>query len=350
MLEFFVPESVGRKKKADHSTAVQPDLGQLFRHVPLIKPMIETYSRVKSFPRTRLEADLILLLVAALWGSAFAAQRAAAAQGEVLFFNGVRYLLGATLILPILFIRRSNLFRLPVKTWLGGALAGLAMFSAVAFQQYGLQFTSAANAGFITGLYVILVPFLVAILYRKPPRVIVWISSLIATAGMFLLSTEGRLALSLGDRWVLLGALMWAFHVLIIDRVTHQMDLPLLAVTQATVCGGLNLLSGLWFEGATLRDLSGIWWAVIWTAVASIALGFSLQPLGQRVAPPADAAILLSMESVFAALFGWMVLREGLTPLQLLGCALMLFAVLLAQVNLIGNNSRKILNSQGGKG
>ncbi|PWH19672.1 MAG: EamA family transporter [Anaerolineae bacterium] len=294
---------------------------------------VEGSQQRNSFPRTRLEADLILLLVAALWGSAFAAQRAAAARGEVLFFNGVRYLLGASLILPILLGRRARFVRLPLKAWLGAGLAGLVMFSAVAFQQYGLQFTSAANAGFITSLYVMMIPFLLAIFYRKPPRALIWVSSLMATMGMFLLSTEGSLSISLGDRWVLLGALMWAFHVLIIDRITHQLDLSFLAVTQASVCGGLSLVSGLWFEGATLRDLNGIWWAVIWTAVASIALGFSLQPLGQRVAPPADAAILLSMESVFAAVFGWLILRESLTPVQLLGCALMFLAVVLVQTS-----------------
>ncbi|MCX8061796.1 MAG: DMT family transporter [Anaerolineales bacterium] len=292
-----------------------------------------TLPQRRPFPRTRLEADLILLLVAALWGSAFAAQRAAAAQGEVLFFNGVRYLLGAGLILPILLLRRPNLRQLTMKGWLGGGLAGLAMFAAVAFQQYGMQYTTAANAGFITGLYVMIVPFLLAVLYRKPPRAIIWLASLMATAGMFLLSTEGSLALSRGDRWVLLGALMWAFHVLIIDRITHHLDLPLLAVTQATVCGGLSLLSGVWFEGASFSDLNGIWWAVLWTAVASIALGFSLQPLGQRVAPPADAAILLSMESVFAAVFGWLILREGLTSYQIVGCVMMFAAVILAQTS-----------------
>lgn len=298
-----------------------------------MNPLEDTLPHRKSFPRTRLDADLILLLVAALWGSAFAAQRAAAAQGEVLFFNGVRYLLGTCLIFPVFLMRRSPLRGISAKAWAGGGLAGLAMFSAVAFQQYGMQFTSAANAGFITGLYVMIVPFLLAIIYRKPPRVMIWFSSLIATIGMFLLSTEGHLALSLGDRWVLLGALMWAFHVLIIDRITHHIDLPLLAITQASVCGGLSLFSGLWFEGASLSDLNGIWWAVIWTAVASIALGFSLQPLGQRVAPPADAAILLSMESVFAALFGWLILQERLTPVQILGCAMMFFAIIVAQTN-----------------
>ncbi|MDI6814260.1 MAG: DMT family transporter [Desulfitobacteriaceae bacterium] len=282
---------------------------------------------------------MILLVVAALWGSSFAAQRAAAAQGEVLFFNGVRYLMGAGLLSPLLLFHRPNLRELPLRVWLGAGLAGVAMFSAVAFQQFGLQYTSAANAGFITGLYVMIVPFLLAIFYRRPPRLVIWISSLMATIGMFLLSTEGALSLSLGDRWVLLGALMWAFHVLIIDRITHRIDLLILAITQTSVCGGLSLLSGIWLEGATLSDLNGVWWAVIWTAIASIALGFSLQPLGQRVAPPADAAILLSMESVFAALFGWLILQEGLTALQLFGCALMFLAVLLAQINFLGKPS-----------
>ncbi len=296
--------------------------------------------RIKTFPSSRLEGDLILLVVAALWGSSFAAQRAAAAQGEVLFFNGVRYLMGAGLLSPLLLFHRPNWRGVPLRVWLGAGLAGVAMFSAVAFQQFGLQYTSAANAGFITGLYVMIVPFLLAIFYRRPPRLVIWISSLMATMGMFLLSTEGTLSLSLGDRWVLLGALMWAIHVLIIDRITHRIDLLILAVTQTSVCGGLSLLSGIWLEGAALSDLNGIWWAVIWTAIASIALGFSLQPLGQRVAPPADAAILLSMESVFAALFGWLILQEGLAPLQLFGCALMFLAVLLAQLNFTGKATR----------
>ncbi len=291
--------------------------------------------KAKAFPRSRLEADLILLLVAALWGSSFAAQRAAAAQGEVLFYNGVRYLLGAALLSPVLFFHQPRWRGIPLRTWLGGGLAGLAMFSAVAFQQYGLQFTTAANAGFITGLYVMIVPFLLAVFYRRPPRSIIWVASIIATIGMFLLSTEGSFSLSRGDRWVLVGALMWAVHVIIIDRITHRLDLFLLAVTQASVCGFLSLFSGIWFERATFSQLDGLWWAVVWTAVASIALGFSLQPLGQRVAPPADAAILLSMESVFAALFGWIILREGLTATQLLGCALMFLAVILAQMGLV---------------
>jgi drug/metabolite transporter (DMT)-like permease len=285
------------------------------------------------FPKTRLQADLTLLLVAALWGSSFAAQRAAAMQGGVHFYNGVRFLSGALLLMPGLFVQRKSLFINRERwAWLGGVFAGIALFAGTAFQQYGMQFTSAANAGFITGLYVIIVPFVLAIAYRKPPRWIIWLASVTAAAGMFLLSTGGKLALTKGDGWELAGAMMWTAHVLIIDSVTRKLNLFLLAVMQSTVCGLLSLGMGVWLEGAGLSSLTGIWWAVIWTAIASIALGFTLQAVGQRAAPPADAAIILSLESVFAAIFGWLILRENLSGIQIMGCVLMFAGMILAQL------------------
>lgn len=286
---------------------------------------------ITAFPRTRLQADLTLLFVAALWGSSFAAQRTAALQGEVHFYNGVRFLMGAGLLLPVFFLRKQPPINRNWKDWLGGIFAGLALFAGTALQQFGLQYTSAANAGFITGLYVVFVPFLLAIFFRRPPRWVIWPASLSAALGMFFLSTGGAIALSKGDFWELAGAFMWTAHVLIIDKATKKLNLFSLAVLQYLVCGLLSLGLGLGIEGASLQSLDGIWWAVIWTAVASIALGFTLQAVGQRAAPPADAAIILSLESVFAALFGWLMLGESLLPLQIFGCGLMFLGMILAQ-------------------
>jgi len=291
---------------------------------------------------SRIVADLSLLLAALLWGSSFAAQRAAALSGGVYLYNGVRFLLGALFLLPFLLFSKSDLRHITPRAWLGGGLAGLALFAGSSFQQFGMQYTSAANAGFITGLYVILIPFFMAFIYRKAPRGLVWGASVISVIGMFLLSTGGKFALSVGDAWELMGALMWAAHVLIIDRVTHHLDLPVLAILQSSVCGVLSLLLGIFYEQATLSTLNGIWWAVIWTAIASIALGFTLQAMGQKVAPAADAAIILCLESVFAALFGWIILGEGLTAIQTLGALLMFAAMLVVQISNFSINSNGV--------
>ncbi len=296
----------------------------------------------QSSSKSRILADISLLTAAVLWGSSFAAQRAAALSGGVYFYNGTRFLLGSLFLLPFLIFSKPNLKRITYQGWVGGAIAGVVLFAGSSFQQFGLQFTSAANAGFITGLYVILIPFFMAILNRKPPRTLIWGASLISVTGMFLLSTGGKLALSVGDSWELIGALMWAAHVLVIDQVTHHLDLPILAILQSSVCGILSLLLGIFYEHSTINTLNGIWWAVVWTAIASIALGYTLQAVGQKTAPPADAAIILCLEAVFAALFGWIILRESLTLIQIIGAILMLGAMIMVQVSNYSVNANRI--------
>ncbi|MGB9672701.1 MAG: DMT family transporter [Anaerolineales bacterium] len=297
-------------------------------------------SRLSS--KSRIIADFSLLMAALLWGSSFAAQRAAALSGGVYFYNGVRFLLGAFLLLPLYGYTKPNLKQTSRSTWLWGVMAGLFLFLGSSFQQVGLQFTTAANAGFITGLYVVIIPFILAFVYHRSPRNIIWVGSFVSIFGMFLLSTGGKLALSKGDGWELIGAFIWAGHVLVIDRVTHHLDLSILAILQSATCGILSLSLGIFYEHATFSNLSGIWWAVIWTAVASIALGFTLQAFGQKVAPAADAAIILCLESVFAAIFGWVMLKESLTLIQIIGALLMFSAMIMVQVSHIKNDSYKI--------
>jgi drug/metabolite transporter (DMT)-like permease len=217
------------------------------------------------------------------------------------------------------------------KIW-APALLGVFIYAASALQQLGMRYTSAANAGFITGLYVVLIPVFLAIFWRQAPRMIIWPASLLASAGLFLLSTGGHLGtLNKGDLFELAGALLWAVHIIFLGKFMQRYDVVPLSVAQYLICGVLSLITGLMTETALLPALPGAWWAIAYTGILSVGVGFTFQAMGQKVAPPADAALLLSLEAVFAALFGWVLLKEGLSGLQLFGCILIFSGMLLAQ-------------------
>jgi len=281
----------------------------------------------------RLKADLTLFFVAVIWGSGFVAQRLAANNHLGAFlFNSGRFLLGALILLPFALPRwKLKPADLP---WVG--LAGVLLFGGGWLQQAGMQYTSAANAGFITGLYVVLVPMLLALFWRQKVRLFSWIAAGLAVFGIWLLSAQGKFRLAPGDGLELIGSLLWAFHVILVGRLSRRIPgsgvLPF-SVGQFLVSGILNLVVGSFFELPSLSALPLIWPAILYSACFPIALGFTLQVVGQKHAPATDAAILLSMEAVFAALFGFAWLGEGLSTGQVAGCALMLAAMLLAQFN-----------------
>ena len=280
----------------------------------------------------RLKADVTLLIVGAIWGSAFVAQRLAAAQVGVFLFNGLRFILAVLVLLPLAL--RSERPRRPWQArdrWLV-ALLGVLLASGATLQQWGLRYTTAANAGFVTGLYVVIIPFVLAFGWRETPRSVIWLSSALAAVGLFLLSTSGKFLINPGDALELAGAFVWAFHVILIGRLVQRLDILTLSVVQYLICGALSLLLAFFVEGQFQIGTFDGWMAVAYTGLFSVGLGYTLQAVGQRHAPPADAAILLSMESVFAALFGWWILGEALSGVQLLGCALMFAGIVLAQV------------------
>jgi len=278
----------------------------------------------------RLKADLALLAAAVVWGMAFVVCRVAAAQTGSFLYNGTRFLLGALTLLPFAGARLRGLTR--VEVW-GGALAGTLLFAAAGLQQIGLQFTTAGKAGFITGLYVVLVPLFLALVWRQWPRGSTWVASLLAAAGLFLLSAVEQLALAPGDGLELVGAVFWALHVILIGRLARRVDVLRVALMQYLVCGLLSLAVGGLFESSTAPGLASAWWAILYTGVFSVGLGYTLQVLGQQQAPAADASVILSGEAVIAALSGWLVLGERLAPWQLLGCGLMLAGMILAQAS-----------------
>jgi len=289
----------------------------------------------------RLQADFLLLLVSVIWGSAFAAQRVAALHLNAFLFNGLRFLLGAAVLLPL---ARQTWQAFDRRALTGSALAGLLLFGGTSFQQLGLKYTTAGNAGFITGLYVVLIPIFLALGWRQKPRLSTLFASLLAALGLFLLSTAGRLAppgsppTAIGDRLELIGAALFALHVIWIGQLVRRVPVLHLAIVQYLVCGMLSLAAASVGPGGI--DGSGrdnAWWTVIYTGIFSIGVGYTLQAVGQRVAPPADAAILLSAEAVFAAFFGWLFLDERLAALQLLGCLLILTGMLVSQFSLLRN-------------
>ena len=277
---------------------------------------------------TRLKADLALLLVAFIWGPSFVAQRVAAASIGPFLFNGARFLLGAVVLLPAVRFR----LRLDRKAWPWVAAAGLVMSLASVLQQAGMQWTTAGNAAFITGLYVVFVPLLLLMFWRQRVRSAVWVAAFLATGGIFLLSSGGQLRLAPGDGLELAGATMWGLHIIIIDRAMRRMEALPFSIGQFLVAGALQLVLGLALEWRTAPGLVTAWWTVAWAGILSVGVGYTLQVVGQQHAPPTDAALIVSLEAIFAALAGYLWLGEKLRHEQLLGAGLIMAAILLAQL------------------
>lgn len=281
----------------------------------------------------RLKADLILLLVSVVWGSAFVAQRVAGQMGSVYLFNGARYLLAAVVVMPFaLRISRSIQpgVRISREQYKWMFIVGVVLFGGSAIQQLGLLYTTAGNAGFITSLYVVLVPIMLFVVWREKVHWISVVAVGLAGAGAFFLSTGGSFVVRTGDLIELVGALFWTAHVIMLGKYASRFESISFTVGQLVVCGGLNLALGLLLERSMPINMP-LLVAILYTALFSLGLCYTLQVWAQRHTPPADAALILSLESVFAVLSGWLLLDERLLPLQILGCILIFVAVLLSQ-------------------
>jgi drug/metabolite transporter (DMT)-like permease len=282
----------------------------------------------------RLKADLTLLFVSIIWGSAFAAQRVIGEMGNVFLFNGLRFLLGALLLWP--FLRGKSSLGRPGWKWV--VIAGTVLFIASALQQAGLMFTTAGNAGFITSLYVVLVPIVLFFGWKERPFWTQIVAVFLAIGGGYLLSTGGEFHIQPGDLLELAGAFFWAFHVVMLGKFASRYDALRFSAGQFLVSGVLNIGVGAFTETIPMAQIWLFAGAVLYTAIFSVAVGYTLQVWAQRHTPPTDAAILLSLEAVFAVLFGWLLLGEFLSPVQAIGCGLIFIAVLLAQIR-FGRNS-----------
>lgn len=282
-----------------------------------------------------LKAEFLLLIAAVIWGSAFVAQRMGMAHVGPFTYNGVRFLLGALSLLPLLLLTTRRAAATPTSRWSmigGGLFAGLLLFAGASLQQVGLVYTTAGKAGFITGLYVVIVPLLGLLWGQHTPRN-TWIGAMLAMFGLYLLTVTEALTLGQGDSLVLIGALFWSGHVLVIGWLSGRYIEPvLLACLQFIVCGVLSFIVALVFEPINVAGLQGAAWPILYGGLLSVGVAYTLQVVAQRDAPPAHAAIILSLETVFAALTGWLVLQETLSERALLGCGLMFAGMLLSQL------------------
>lgn len=283
-----------------------------------------------------LRSDSLLLLTSLVWGLAFVAQREGMKDVGPFLFNGIRFALGALVIIPFIYYSRRRHPSGPAPaagtSYLlkGGILLGLVLFGGASLQQYGLVFTNAGNAGFITGLYVVIVPLLG--LFRKQyPHFTVWIAVALAAFGMYFLSIREGFTISAGDLLVLIGAFFWAVHVLVIDVLAPKVDALKLAFLQYAVCTVLSIMVALFAETIALDSILKAAVPILYGGVVSVGIAYTLQVIAQKNAPPAHAAVILSLEAVFAALGGWLILHEQLGMRELLGCGLMLLGMLVAQ-------------------
>ena len=285
----------------------------------------------------RSRANLLLLVVAVIWGSAFVAQAAGMAGVEPLTFTGIRFLLGTAIVCPFAWREWSALSARGARPLPGDAVGvaalGVILMLGAAFQQIGMTSTTVTNAGFLTALYVPLVPLLAWLMLRTRPHWSVWPTSIGCLAGTWLLSGAQELEPVAGDAWVIASSLFWALHVLLVGRIAERMAAPfVVACGQFLVCGVISLFWAGLSETITLAGIRQAAFAIAYAGIVSVGLGFTAQVVGQRYAQPADAAIILSAETVFAALFGFLLMGDRLNASGVAGCALILVCIVAVQI------------------
>lgn len=275
-------------------------------------------------------ANALLLVVSLIWGTTFVAQQLGMAHVGPLIYTGVRFLLGALIVLPLALREHARLFdrgvRLERNDLLAAGGLGVLLCLGVVFQQIGIAGTTVSNAGFLTALYVPLVPLLGWLVDRVPPARMLWPAAIGCFVGTFLLGGGTISGFNDGDLWIIASTVFWAAHVLWVGRVAARKHNPVsVAFIQFVVCGLLSTGVGLVMETTTLTGLWNALPAILYGGLLSVGIGYTLQVIAQRHTGPTEAAILLSAEILFAALAGALYLGERLAPIQLAG-GLLIFA------------------------
>jgi drug/metabolite transporter (DMT)-like permease len=254
-------------------------------------------------------------------------------------YNALRFAVGSLTLLPIILVfRRGDRIENAGESrrlllW-GGLLAGLALFGGASMQQMGLMYTTAGKASFITCLYIVLVPIAGLFLGHRCGSA-VWAGTVLTVAGLYLLSVRGAFTIGKGDLLVLIGAFFWALHVLLIDYLAKRANPLHIACLQFLACSVLSLLPAVLFEKIALSAILPATIPILYGGVLSAGVAFTLQVVCQRTSPPSHAALVMSLETVFAALAGYLILHERFTPRDLLGCALMFAGLMVVQLPLL---------------
>lgn len=295
--------------------------------------------------KTQIRNSLLLLLTATIWGTAFVAQSVGMDFVEPFTFTCVRSIIGGIVLIPcIWFLRKwkakeqaafNGLKNRPIVTkteWIGGICCGVALFAASNFQQIGILHTTVGKAGFITALYVVIVP-LMGLFFKKKVSIVIWFCVVISVIGLYLLCmTEGTLALAYGDFLVLVCAILFSVHIMVIDYFSPKGDGVVISCIQFFVCGLLSGIVMMFVENPQLENILAAKIPILYAGVLSSGVAYTLQIVGQKDMNPTVASLILCLESVVSALAGWLILNEALSMRELLGCVLMFAAIVLAQV------------------
>lgn len=287
--------------------------------------------------KDRLIGSFALLSATLIWGAAFVAQTAGMEYiGPFTFQAGRCTLAVLSLVIFTLIVERKELHLYirrwtSRKLWASGIACGVALFVASSLQQLGLMYTSASKAGFITAMYIVFVP-LIGIFRGQRISTAAVLGVLVAVLGLYLLSCAGVSEINMGDVLLLLCAFSFAVQITMIDKYAPGLDVLRLNCIQILIVGVLSAVSMMLFEKPAIGPLLNAWFPIFFAGVLSMGVAYTLQIMGQITVPPAAASMIMSMESVFAALSGWLILHEVLSVTELLGCTLVFSAVLLSQV------------------
>lgn len=295
--------------------------------------------------RQKLKGNLLLLLTSIVWGISFIAQSKGVELITPMAFNGIRTMLGSVVLVPVIFFLDLSKKKkgIPVQKIdknliIGGIVCGICLCIASTLQTAGMIYTSPGKSGFITALYMVIVP-IIGLFMGKKTRPIIWISVLIAVCGLYLMCISELLSINIGDVLTLLCAFVFTFHILAIDFFAPKVDGVKLACMQFFVCGALNLIYVFLFEDPKLDPILDCWLSIGYSGIFSCGVAYTLQIVGQKYTDPTSASILMSLESVFATLttvilvaLGWNLTGGQLTSREILGCILMFVAILLVQL------------------
>lgn len=285
--------------------------------------------------------NLILLIIALIWGAAFVAQSAGMDYIGPFTFNSARSILGGIVLIPVIYVldkkrkdeisQGKEVIQNKKTLIIGGICCGFFLMLGSSLQQIGIQYTTAGKAGFITALYILIVPIL-GLAVGKKAGIKVWIGVVLAVIGMYFLCMTSGLSIAKGDFYILLGSVAFSFHILVIDHFSPKADGVKMSCIQFFVCGILCMIPTILFEHPELYSILQAWKPIAYAGIMSCGVGYTLQIVAQKNTDPTVASLLLSLESVFSVLAGWVILGETLSPRELFGCALVFAAVILAQL------------------
>ena len=283
--------------------------------------------------KKQLGNSLLLLLTATIWGSAFVAQSVGMEHVGPFTFTFSRSMIGGMVLLPcILLLGKWKKGFATKMEWIGGICCGIALCVASNFQQVGMQYTTVGKAGFITALYVVLVPIF-GIFMKKKVSLLIWGCVAVSVAGLYLLCMPvGAFVLAFGDLLVLLCAVLFSVHILVIDHFSPKGDGVVISCIQFFTCGILSGIPMLFFENPSVGGMLDAKWSILYAGVLSSGVAYTLQVVAQKNVNPTVASLIMCLESVVAVLAGWMILGQGMSSREICGCVLMFVAIVVAQL------------------